>query len=39
MPPDEPTDTRLTDRELDVMSILWRAGSGTVAVPIRSNSR
>jgi predicted transcriptional regulator len=24
-------DTRLTDRELDVMSILWRAGSGTVA--------
>lgn len=22
---------RLTDRELDVMSILWRAGSGTVA--------
>lgn len=27
MPPDE---TRLTDRELDVMSILWRNGSGTV---------
>ena len=25
--PDEP---RLTDRELDVMSILWREGSGTV---------
>jgi predicted transcriptional regulator len=23
--------TRLTDRELDVMSILWRTGSGTVA--------
>ncbi|HSU14352.1 BlaI/MecI/CopY family transcriptional regulator [Longimicrobium sp.] len=28
MPPD---DTRLTDRELDVMSILWQRGSGTVA--------
>jgi BlaI family penicillinase repressor len=26
--PDEP---RLTDRELDAMSILWREGSGTVA--------
>jgi BlaI family penicillinase repressor len=26
--PDEP---RLTDRELDVMSILWREGSGTVS--------
>lgn len=24
-------DPRFTDRELDVMSILWRAGSGTVA--------
>jgi BlaI family transcriptional regulator, penicillinase repressor len=24
-------DRRLTDRELDVMSILWRLGSGTVA--------
>ena len=23
-------ETRLTDRELDAMSILWRAGSGTV---------
>jgi BlaI family penicillinase repressor len=28
MPPDE---TKLTDRELDVMSILWQRGSGTVA--------
>lgn len=27
MPDDDP---RLTDRELDVMSILWREGSGTV---------
>lgn len=26
-----PNDPRLTHRELDVMSILWRAGSGTVA--------
>ena len=26
-----PDDRRLTDRELDVMSILWRLGSGTVA--------
>ena len=26
-----PDDRRLTDRELDVMSILWRTGSGTVA--------
>lgn len=26
-----PDEARLTDRELDVMSILWRAGSGTVA--------
>lgn len=25
------TDPRFTDRELDVMSILWKAGSGTVA--------
>jgi BlaI family transcriptional regulator, penicillinase repressor len=24
------SEVRLTDRELDVMSILWRAGSGTV---------
>jgi predicted transcriptional regulator len=24
------TDTRFTNRELDVMSILWRTGSGTV---------
>jgi predicted transcriptional regulator len=24
-------DTRFTNRELDVMSILWRTGSGTVA--------
>jgi BlaI family transcriptional regulator, penicillinase repressor len=24
-------EAKLTDRELDVMSILWRAGSGTVA--------
>ena len=24
-------DAKLTDRELDVMSILWRTGSGTVA--------
>lgn len=24
-------DPRLTDRELDVMSVLWRLGSGTVA--------
>jgi BlaI family penicillinase repressor len=28
MPPDDP---RLTGRELDVMSILWKRGSGTVA--------
>ena len=28
--PDE-DDPRLTHRELDVMSILWRAGSGTVS--------
>jgi BlaI family penicillinase repressor len=26
-----PDDVRLTERELDVMSILWREGSGTVA--------
>jgi predicted transcriptional regulator len=26
-----PDERRLTDRELDVMSILWRLGSGTVA--------
>jgi BlaI family penicillinase repressor len=26
-----PDDRRLTHRELDVMSILWRLGSGTVA--------
>jgi predicted transcriptional regulator len=26
-----PRKTRLTNRELDVMSILWREGSGTVA--------
>jgi BlaI family penicillinase repressor len=26
-----PDDVRLTDRELDVMSVLWREGSGTVA--------
>ena len=26
-----PDETRLTDRELDAMSILWRHGSGTVA--------
>src|SRR4051812_22524492 len=26
-----PDERRLTDRELDVMSILWRTGSGTVA--------
>src|SRR3954471_24295504 len=26
-----PDEAKLTDRELDVMSILWRAGSGTVA--------
>ncbi|HLL47043.1 MAG TPA: BlaI/MecI/CopY family transcriptional regulator [Longimicrobiaceae bacterium] len=26
-----PEETRLTDRELDAMSILWRHGSGTVA--------
>jgi len=25
------TDAKLTDRELDVMSILWRVGSATVA--------
>jgi predicted transcriptional regulator len=25
-----PRKTRLTNRELDVMSILWREGSGTV---------
>ena len=25
------TDIRFTDRELDVMSVLWREGSGTVA--------
>ncbi|HEX2092745.1 MAG TPA: BlaI/MecI/CopY family transcriptional regulator [Longimicrobiaceae bacterium] len=26
-----PDDPRLTDRELDAMSILWREGSGTVS--------
>lgn len=26
-----PEETRLTDRELDAMSVLWRQGSGTVA--------
>ena len=26
-----PDEARLTDRELDAMSILWRQGSGTVA--------
>ena len=26
-----PDENRLTDRELDAMSILWREGSGTVA--------
>ncbi len=26
-----PDDIRFTDRELDVMSVLWRLGSGTVA--------
>jgi predicted transcriptional regulator len=26
-----PGETKLTDRELDVMSILWQRGSGTVA--------
>ena len=26
----EPKDPKLTDRELDVMSILWQLGSGTV---------
>mgnify|MGYP003580767423 CR=1 FL=1 len=25
------SESRLTHRELDVMSILWRAGSGTVS--------
>lgn len=27
------SDFLFTDRELDVMSILWRAGSGTVTAP------